>query len=154
MAYMHMITFYISHNNVMMYAVSPIGEDEADIDDMAKAMCEKRGGNVSVSSLADDDIYTDLVWEFSYINSDGRIWRVTQDDMWEWEREDEYRTDDNIFFTHMNTQDRRTRLEVGKWLIMGDEVRDSLPRAKAHHKRERIRKERRMSHKLIQEQLS
>jgi hypothetical protein len=45
-------------------------------------------------------------------------------------------------------------LDLGRWQIMGEYVRSFYFGARRWHKRERIRKERRMSAILIAEQLS
>lgn len=152
MSYLSMITFLVYHNSTMVYAISAQNGEESEIDTLARIMCEKRGGIVNVYVQDDGERYQYTSWDFSYINSGDRIWKFTQDDMWE--SEDKWEMSDaNDYFSFMTPQQPKSRLEVGKWLIMGEHVREFTPRAKSSHKRESVRKRRRQSRDIIQEQM-
>jgi len=148
------ITITIYHNSVVVLVIHAYVWHEEEIDNVARMMCERRGGIVSVHTRDDEAEHPLSMWEFSYINSDGRVWRVSQDDMWEWEDKWEMSDIDDTYLSIMQPQERKSRLEMGKWLIMGDDVRYFLPSERHHHKRVQKRKERRNAQLLIQEQLS
>lgn len=152
MAYIHMLTFMIHHNDSLVYAISAQKGDESDIDTLARTICEKRGGIVNVYVQDDGDRHLYTSWDFAYINSGNRTWKVSQDDMYEWEDAWEM-SEDFPYIGYDESPSPKSRLEVGKWLIMGDEVRDFLPRAKRAHKRESVRKCRRQERSIIAEQM-
>lgn len=153
MTHLHMITFLMYHNNAMVYAISAQQGSEEEIDGMARLMCEKRGGIVSVYSQDDGERYQHTMWDFSYINSGDRTWKVTQDDLWNWEDEWEMSDAADSYFSFVCTHQPRSRLDRGKWLTMGEQVREFTPRAKQTHKRVSARKCRRDSRRIIQEQM-
>lgn len=148
--YMNLVTFLMYHNSVMVYAISAQNGAEEEIDAMARTVCEKRGGVVSV--YTQDDGYHTMWWEFSYINSGVRTWKVTQDDMWHWEEVWEM-SDDFPYIGYDQPKTPKVRLDRRKWLTMGEQVREFTPRAKQTHKKESVRKCRRDSRHIIEEQM-
>lgn len=152
MSHLHMITFLMYHNSTMVYAISAQNGDVSDIDDMARTLCEKRGGVVNVYANDDSSGYWGDWWEFAYINSGDRTWKVTQDDMWEWEERWEM-SEDFPYPGCFDDKMPKTRLEVGKWLTMGEHVREFFPGVRRVYKKERVRKQRRQARDIIQEQM-
>jgi len=82
---MDALTITIYHNNVIALIIHAYVWHEEEIDNIARMMCERRGGIVSVHTRDDREEYPLTLWEFSYIDSGGRLLRVSQDDMYEWD---------------------------------------------------------------------